>query len=85
MFATAEAYLKDMHVEYGFVFNVAENATNHWGHTAQKARETQSRIVAMACAHARSTDAARGLNIVIRMSARVRPAAESVCKVRRSI
>jgi hypothetical protein len=64
-FPTAKHYIQEMHPEYDFVFTLEEKALTFWGYGPERAREIQSDLLAVVCAHGRKMDAAKGITIII--------------------
>ena len=65
IFPTAKQYFQGMHPEYEFALNLEEKALKFWGYGPEQARALQGDMVAVACAHAKRLDAARGIYVVI--------------------
>ena len=64
-FRTAEDYLKQSHPQYAFVFPLGAYSERWWGYAPERAKELQSDIIPVVCAHAGSHGAAKGLEIII--------------------
>jgi hypothetical protein len=64
-FKTAEEYLRALHSDLCFVFNITEAGTGQWNYSLEFACELQSSIVALACTHAKELDKQKGLLIII--------------------
>ena len=64
-FRTAEQYLRTLHPDFNFLFTIIDTAVHHWGYTLEDACELQSRMVGMACEHAKKLDAQRGSRIIV--------------------
>jgi hypothetical protein len=64
-FKTAEQYLRALHPDLCFVFNITEAGIGEWKYSLEFACELQSSIVALACTHAKELDKQKGLFIII--------------------
>lgn len=64
-FATVEEYLRTMHIEYDFVFDLKQHARERWHYGERLAEITQARMIENAFEVALRTDRQNGLEILI--------------------
>ena len=64
-FPTSEEYLRALHPEYDFVFELAENARDRWHYDEKRASQTQIHMIENALEVALRADHERGIEIII--------------------
>jgi hypothetical protein len=64
-FASVEVYLRTMHPEYDFVFDLKQHARERWHYSEKQAEVTQAHMIENAFEVALRTDREKGLEIII--------------------
>ena len=64
-FRTVEEYLRAMHPEYNFVFELKQHSRERWNYSPKSAEQTQLHMIENACEVALRSHREEGLEIII--------------------
>jgi hypothetical protein len=65
LFPSVEEYLRKMHAEYAFVFDLREHAREHWHYSLVDAQRTKDQMIDQAFEVALRIDREKGIIVII--------------------